>query len=193
MTKYYAVRKGRTPGIYQTFEEAKLQVDGFSGAEYCSFTSEEEALSYLAEEEVTPDLSKPTAYVDGSFDEKTGRYSFGCVFFYEGKEYHFKKAFEPDELSSMRNVAGEIKGAGFIIYYCVNRGIKELELYYDYIGISQWYNGDWKANLYGTMKYQEFASQVKSEIDVRFHKVKSHTNNKYNDLADQLAKEALGL
>ena len=30
--KFYAVKKGRKPGIYQTWNEAKSQVSGFKGA-----------------------------------------------------------------------------------------------------------------------------------------------------------------
>ena len=35
--KYYAVKVGKTPGIYQTWDECKANVDGFSGALYKSF------------------------------------------------------------------------------------------------------------------------------------------------------------
>lgn len=45
--KFYAVKKGRTPGIYRTWEECKKQVDGFSGAEYKSFTKITDATDYL--------------------------------------------------------------------------------------------------------------------------------------------------
>lgn len=34
--KYYAVKKGKMPGIYYSWNECKTQVDGFSGAEYKS-------------------------------------------------------------------------------------------------------------------------------------------------------------
>ena len=39
--KYYAVKKGKTLGIYKSWDECKAQVDGFSGAEYKSFKSEQ--------------------------------------------------------------------------------------------------------------------------------------------------------
>lgn len=45
--KFYAVKKGRKPGIYRTWDEAKAQVDGFSGAEYKSFTQVTDATDYL--------------------------------------------------------------------------------------------------------------------------------------------------
>ena len=52
-SKYYAVRKGKTPGIYNSWSECKLQVDGFSGAEYKSFKSEEEAREYIEDNNST--------------------------------------------------------------------------------------------------------------------------------------------
>ena len=192
--KYYAVKVGKTPGIYETWEETKEQVEGVLGAKYKAFSSKEDAQNYLNDVEVLrTDFKTPTAYVDGSFDAKTGRYSFGCVLILDGKEYRFKQAYENDETSSMQNVAGEIKGAGFIILYCKNRGIKELTVYHDYMGISEWYNGTWKANSIGAKKYQDFANEVKKDIDVKFVHVKGHSNDKYNDLVDLLAKEALGI
>ena len=45
--KFYAVKKGRTPGIYRTWDAAKEQVDGFSGAEYKSFEQITDATDYL--------------------------------------------------------------------------------------------------------------------------------------------------
>ncbi|MCR4831128.1 MAG: ribonuclease H family protein [Pseudobutyrivibrio sp.] len=45
--KVYAVRIGRTPGIYNTWDEAKSQVDGFKGARYKSFTTMAEAKAFM--------------------------------------------------------------------------------------------------------------------------------------------------
>lgn len=193
--KYYAVKVGRNVGIYESWDECKVQVLGFEGAEYKSFSNYLDATNYLNDLKTIEEteVEGPIAYVDGSFKEESNEYSFGVVLLIDGKEYYFKKSFEADELSSMRNVAGEIKGAGFIILYCLNRGINKLTIYHDYEGISKWYQNEWKANLFGTKKYQEFANEVKNQIDVSFVKVKSHSNDYYNDLADKLAKEALGI
>ena len=194
--KYYVVRVGKRPGIYDTWVECKEQVEGFEGAEYKSFSNYLDATHYFYENQIVEtkvNVTGPVAYVDGSYKEETDEYSFGVVFLIDGQEFHFKKSFPSDELSSMRNVAGEIKAAGFIILYCLNRGIKKLTIYHDYEGISKWYQNEWKANLFGTKKYQEFANEVRGQIDVNFIKVKSHSNNHYNDLADKLAKEALGI
>ena len=45
--KYYGVKKGLVPGVYTSWDECKAQVDGFSGAEYKSFKTEEEANDYV--------------------------------------------------------------------------------------------------------------------------------------------------
>lgn len=45
--KFYAVKKGRKPGVYRTWEEAKKQVDGFPNAEYKSFAQVTDATEYL--------------------------------------------------------------------------------------------------------------------------------------------------
>ena len=45
--KYYAVKKGKMPGIYETWEECKSSVNGYPGAEYKSFKRLEEANDYL--------------------------------------------------------------------------------------------------------------------------------------------------
>lgn len=193
VVKYYVVKKGRNIGIYDTWEKCLAEVSNFKGAEYKSFAKYEDAQNYLMGKEDVLDFDGPIAYVDGSYKEETNEYSFGAVLLMNGQEFRFKKSFPADELSSMRNVAGEIKGAGFIIQYCVNRGINQITIYHDYEGISKWFNFEWNANLFGTKKYQEFAANVKGIIDVKFVKVKGHSNDKYNDLADKLAKEALGI
>ncbi len=46
--KFYAVKKGRKPGVYRTWEDARKQVEGYSGAEYKSFPKITDATEYLA-------------------------------------------------------------------------------------------------------------------------------------------------
>ena len=47
MQKYYAVRRGKKPGIYLTWPECKAQVDGFAGARYKSFPDKAQAQAFL--------------------------------------------------------------------------------------------------------------------------------------------------
>jgi viroplasmin and RNaseH domain-containing protein len=45
---YYAVREGRVPGIFRTWEECKLQVEGYPNCEFKSFKLERDALNYVS-------------------------------------------------------------------------------------------------------------------------------------------------
>jgi len=93
----------------------------------------------------------------------------------------------------MRNVAGEIKCAEKAMRYCLVNGIKEVEIVYDYAGIERWCTGEWKANKPGTIAYKEFYDSLTDRLNVTFRKVKGHSGDTFNDLADQLARSALGL
>jgi len=45
--KYYAVRRGRTTGIFYSWDKCKEQIHHWRGAEYKSFSNKESALSWL--------------------------------------------------------------------------------------------------------------------------------------------------
>ena len=133
------------------------------------------------------------AYVDGSYNVATGEFSYGVVMFHNGQEHTFSKSFADSELATMRNVAGEIKGAEAAMEYAYQNGMKSLTIYHDYEGIAKWPLRDWAANKEGTKAYQDFYDNIKKYVDIKFVKVKGHSGDKYNDLADKLAKEALGI
>ncbi|MDE7384924.1 MAG: ribonuclease H family protein [Anaeroplasmataceae bacterium] len=191
--KYYAVKHQDGKDIFISWDACKEYLVGKKNIQYKSFKTLEEAKCYLNDEEVALDYKIPTAYIDGSYDIKTGCYSFGGVFIIEGTYQTFSKKYEADEFSQARNVAGEIKGAGYIIQYAIHHGIKELNLIYDYVGIEKWYTGAWQANSPIAQVYLKFKNEVKDKIKIHFIKVKSHSNDKYNDMADKLAKSALGI
>ena len=43
-----------------------------------------------------------------------------------------------------------------------------------------------------TQKYRDFYLEISQRIQITFVKVKGHSNDKYNDLADELARKAAG-
>lgn len=194
--KFYAVKNGRKPGIYESWDECKAQVDGYSGAIYKSFKLKSDALEFLgADKAESPEKKQniPVWYVDGSYNINTKEYAFGAVLLWNGEEKTFNKKFPSDSLASMRNVAGEIKGAEFAMAYSKEAGFSEISIYYDYTGIENWALGNWKANLEGTKSYVAAYREISKVLKVNFEKVKGHSGDKYNDLADKLAKGALGI
>ena len=140
-----------------------------------------------------------TAYVDGSYNIKTRQFSYGVVFFTGAvdkdgnvQELHYSQAFSHDELAEMRNVAGEIMGSAQAMKIARTLGIRDLVIYHDYEGIAKWCTGEWKAKKEWTRKYRDFYQEISKDVNVSFVKVKGHSNDKYNDLADELARKAVG-
>lgn len=63
--KFYAIRKGRKPGIYTSWSAAQPQVNGYSGAEYKSFTTRTAAQKFLQDKVAMPNYANrvPTAQI----------------------------------------------------------------------------------------------------------------------------------
>ena len=52
MSKYYAVANGRKVGIFRSWDETKALVNGYKGAKYKSFKTQQEAENYLNQGDV---------------------------------------------------------------------------------------------------------------------------------------------
>ena len=194
--KYYAVKVGRNPGIYMTWDECKEQVNKYPKAEFKSFTTMEEAHAFMENKTVEVEIdSKDTAvaYVDGSFNVDTMVYGYGVVMMYHGREEYYKGSGNEENMSAMRNVAGEILGATYAMKYAYDHDIKNLVIYHDYEGIARWCLGEWKTNKLETQTYKNKYQEYSKKVNISFIKVKGHSGDKYNDLADALAKEAAGV
>ena len=195
MTKFYAVRKGKKTGIFSTWDECKEQVTGFKGAIYKSFKTLEEAEEFVKgnEEKIenVEAVDGVYAYIDGSFDRVQGIYGSGVVIVDVDKKYEFKHAGNREDYAQLHNVAGELEAAKYVMWYAVDRKIKEITLFYDYKGIESWATGDWQANLPYTQDYVKFYNKIKSVVKVNFVKVKAHTGVELNEVVDKLAKDAI--
>ena len=199
--KYYAVKNGYHIGIFETWEECRKEVEGYSGAEYKGFASRYDAEEYLGvnhqislfDEPAETESNTAIAYVDGSYNIETAVYGYGVVMFAGGREITMSECFSDPDMAQMRNVAGEIEGAKCAMQYARDNNIEEIDIYYDYEGIEKWCTGEWKTNKDGTIAYKKFYDEISGTVNVNFIKVKGHSGDKYNDQADRLAKDAVGV
>lgn len=192
--KFYAVKVGRHPGIYRTWDECKKEVDGISGAVYKGFSLKREAEAFLSgeEEKVEPDDVDATIYVDGSYDNRFGIYGYGCVVVpKDGEIQTFGNAGNNSETALLRNVAGEMWGAMEAVLFSKRKGYKSIRLCYDYRGIEDWVTGAWDAKNAHTFVYACRMREFGKAVKIHFKKVKAHTGVEYNEMADGIAKDAV--
>lgn len=216
MSKYYSVKKGKNPGIYLTWDECKKNVNGFTGAEYKSFKSYEEACAYLGLNPVTKKMNKEEvkeisnievldfkmendklyAFVDGSYNSSTDTVGYGLVLVKNNKiQFKDLGSFRNINFNQSKNVFGELRGALKAVELAIANEFKDICIVYDYIGISKFATKEWKANVEATRDYQNAMSKYRGLINIKFQKVKAHTDIKnggseYNKIADKLAKLA---
>ena len=197
--KYYAVKVGARTGVFTSWEECQKAVDGFSGAKFKKFHSLEEAERFICDDNDSKPIKEDlvdgyiNAFVDGSYDVSTGRYSGAAVILLGDDDIvELSKACK-DDSSKLRNVAGELLGAELAIEYCKEHGISKLAIHHDYEGIGAWADDAWKAKLPETKAYRNYVFDSREVLDIKFVKVKGHSGNEYNDRADYLASKALSV
>lgn len=136
----------------------------------------------------TEPVSAPTGYqiyVDGScLNEDIG---YGLVVLQDGQIVdELCGPVQNEAVQGMRQVAGELQAVHHAIAWCQEHGVEEVSLFYDYEGIEKWATGEWKTHKPATRAYARAAQDW--SIVVHWHKVESHTGNRWNNYADQLAK-----
>ena len=205
--KFYAVRVGRVPGIYLDWPSCQKQVNGFSGAQYKSFSNKEMAEQYIDGDDCkrtksvesvekgigieTVTSNRTIVYTDGSSIDYVGGYGWLWL---DGATPVTDKGKVP---GSCTNQKAEL----YAIWKAVNGCPSDkIDLYTDSkysIGCltdwwKSWIRNGWKTSKGEPVVNRELIMATLSVLkvkDVKFYHVKGHSGNKWNELCDQLANE----
>ena len=215
---FYAVRKGRSTGVFNSWAECQKVISGFSGAEYKGFGTEEEALSWLNGNTilspdkiyksgdayittysqsvssvgllipVIKDRGTVNIYTDGSF--KDGIVSIGVYIESVDKEFSFYGNVACGKYATSRNVAGELLAVLAGVELAKDLGFSVFNIIYDYQGVGSWYSGEWNCNGELQAKYVSLLCNFREQngLVYNFIKIKGHSNVVGNKHADTLAK-----
>jgi ribonuclease HI len=125
------------------------------------------------------------AYVDGSYIN--GYVGYGAVILHDGQEV--QRLFGPVTAhTQQRQVVGELAATMQVLKWCEEEAVSHIVIYYDYTGIERWATNRWQANNPATQHYKRTVQA--SPVHVKWQKVKSHSGDNWNDVADGLAKQA---
>lgn len=189
--------------ITDSWSKCEALIKGVKGAKYKSFTTLKEAEKYLSEGD--PILKKgrdsyplniPHAYVDGSYNVDTGKYSYGLLIAKDDVITYIENGSAPDDsLRDIRQIGGELKGSIRTIEHCAEKCIKEIVIFHDYEGVCYHATGFWERREESSKQYYDTYQKLTKEYGIKVHfvKVDSHTGDLYNEIVDELAKAAGGL
>ncbi|MHB9130391.1 MAG: RNase H family protein [Armatimonadota bacterium] len=124
------------------------------------------------------------AFVDGS--AKATGVGYGFSIYWKDELIHEESGVVPADYARMGNVGAEITAAMNALRWCQAKGIEEITICYDYLGIEYWPKGVWRVRHQKVAEYQRFVS--KCNMKIHWMKVDAHSDDPYNDHVDELAK-----
>ena len=155
MGKYYAVKKGKSTGLFTDWSSCQEAIKGYSGAEYKSFTTEKDALLYLMGEKVKEKkvikseiqklkaLNQCNVYTSGSYDSAYSKCTLVVIIQdLMDKKVYFSTVI--DELcDKQKTIASELLSAFVGLQIANDLGYTDIRLYSNYEGIKQWATKAW--------------------------------------------------
>lgn len=210
--KVYAVAVGRRPGLFTDWPAAEAQVKGFAGAKYRSFPDEQEARAWLAnpvyQKKERPATGKPdpvppeqrpgaiAVFTDGGCRNNPGPGGFGIVILGGGERREISGGYRLTTNNRMEMLAAvialeELRGSSGPVdlysdsSYLVNGIIKGWA--------RKWRNRGWRKADGGAVLNVDLWQRLlllTDTADVRFHWVKGHAGNEWNERCDTLAVAA---
>ncbi len=212
--KFYAVKIGKNPGIYESWDECELQVKGFKDAKYKSFSTLEEAQAYIGlsdeiksdkkekeevidyEAIVSEHLKKDRliAFTDGGYSGKDKICGYG-VYILEPRglqPIEISDIVRTDRFIKSNNIGPEVIAVTSALDWALSKGYDRITIFHDYEGIGKWARGEYKTKSDISKWFiNKLDNEYNEILDIEYIWVPGHTGVKYNEEADRLATEAI--
>lgn len=194
--KYYGIffPDGRKE-IVNNWADCQSKVKQVSNVQFKGFKKIADVHDWLnlaALKKIVIPSSSIKAYVDGSFNLKSRYAGWGFVII--DKQSIIHQAYGTTQQPAIsRNIDGELEATIQAIKWAKSKNLPAITIVYDYSGIECWATGVWRAKSQVAKTYQYFMQELQKShnLEVHFLKVKGHSGDQFNDLADQLAKKGL--
>lgn len=191
MGKFYAVKVGRKPGVYQTWNECKEQIDKYPNSIFKAFNSEVEALNFIEKKEIKQD-NNFIVYTDGSCSNYIGGWAIVIIKDKEIKEY---KGHLPEctnniaELSSIYQSLLILENEdNFVIRSDSLYSINSLTIWGD-----NWEKNNWRKVDGKVPENLELIKEIRLLLknkNIKFEHIYGHNGEQYNERVNTLANEA---
>ena len=184
--KFYAIKTPEESKIVMTWAECEKMTHGVKGVLFKSFASRAEAEAWISGMEA-PVPTGLRVFVDGSFSPDFPKSGWAFVVTENDVEIARGSGITAFDAES-RNIDGEVM-ASYQAMRWLDSNDKTGTICHDYEGIARWAKGEWQAKSNIAKRYVAAAKPYLHRVS--FEKVAAHTGVKWNELVDQLAKDAI--
>ena len=184
--KFYAIKTPDESKIVMTWAECEKLTHGVKGVLFKSFGSRAEAEAWISGMEA-PAPSGLRVFVDGCFSPGFAKSGWAFVVTENDVEIARGSGITAFDAES-RNIDGEVM-ASYQAMRWLDSNDKTGTICHDYEGIARWAKGEWQAKSNIAKRYVAAAKPYLHRVS--FEKVAAHTGVKWNELVDQLAKDAI--
>ncbi|MEG0251774.1 MAG: ribonuclease HI [Christensenellaceae bacterium] len=141
-------------------------------------------------------LKEVSIYCDGACSNNPGPGGWACVLIYKGNQKEFS-GFFPETTNNRMELMAAIRGLMALKERCranVYTDSAYIHNAFEKGWIISWQNNGWKTAARKPVENQDLWKQLvnlsKGHV-VKWYKVKGHSNDKFNNLCDELAKKQI--
>lgn len=203
MRSYYVVISGRNPGIYDSWSECNKQVNGVRGAKFNKFGDKSEAERFFqshfkpkdkTDNVMIPAVNRTISYTDGSSTKSGAGYC--ALILKESNPIQYFGPVPSEDGSIPTNNRAELYAIAVAIHNSEGPlnvmtdseyAVSSLTTY-----VYSWKQNDWKnsrGETIANIDLIKYLHEAMLKRDIKLIHVKGHSGDKWNELADQLAKK----